>query len=92
MFIYSLKDKQIHLREGLQSLPQLKERLEKLNSFLTTVASEISELKAKIQPLKLNLRAAIEEKERLKKSESEKLAQLNSKYNSYKSTDQDIQR
>ncbi|EDW92134.2 DNA repair protein RAD50 [Drosophila yakuba] len=88
----SLKDRQIHLREGVQSLPQLKERLEKLHSFLATVASEISELKAKIQPLKLNLRKAIDEKERLKKSESDKLAQLNSKYNSYKSTDQDIQR
>ncbi|XP_017008025.3 DNA repair protein RAD50 [Drosophila takahashii] len=88
----SLKDRQIHLQEGLQSLPQLKERFEKLKTFLTTVTIEISELKAKIQPLKENLRKAIDEKERLKESERAKVAQLNSKYNSYKSTDQDIQR
>ncbi|XP_016990537.1 DNA repair protein RAD50 [Drosophila rhopaloa] len=88
----SLKDRQIHLQEGLQSLPQLKERLDTLNNFLNTVAVEISELKAKIHPLKLNLKSAIGEKERLKETEKVKLAQLNSKYNSYKSTDQDIQR
>jgi len=87
-----LKDRQIHLQEGLQSLPQLKERFEKLKTFLITVATEISELKAKIQPLKQNLRKSIDEKERLKESERSKVAQMNTKYNSYKSTDQDIQR
>ncbi|XP_017054346.1 DNA repair protein RAD50 [Drosophila ficusphila] len=88
----SLKDRQIRLQEGLQSLPQLKERLDKLQKFISTAATEISELKAKIQPLKQNLRTALEEKERLKEIERVKLAQLNNKYNSYKSTDQDIQR
>jgi len=73
-------------------LPQLKERFEKLKTFLITVATEISELKAKIQPLKQNLRKSIDEKERLKESERSKVAQMNTKYNSYKSTDQDIQR
>lgn len=87
-----LKDRQIKLQEGLQSLPQLKERYEKITTFLTTVSTEINELRSKIQPLKQDLRAAISEKERLKESERNKLAQLNSKYNSYKSTDQDIQR
>lgn len=70
----------------------MKERYEKLTTFLTTVTTEINELRSKIQPLKQDLRAAISEKERLKESERTKLAQLNSKYNSYKSTDQDIQR
>ncbi|XP_017090795.2 DNA repair protein RAD50 [Drosophila bipectinata] len=87
-----LKDRQIRLQEGLQSLPQLKERYEKLTTFLTTVTTEINELRAKIQPLKQDLRAAVNEKERLKESERTQLAQLNTKYNSYKSTDQDIQR
>jgi len=73
-------------------LPQLKERFEKLKTFLITVATEISELKAKIQPLKQNLRKSIDEKERLKESERAKVAQMNTKYNSYKSIDQDIQR
>ncbi|XP_017079232.1 DNA repair protein RAD50 [Drosophila eugracilis] len=88
----SLKDRQIHLQQGLQSLPQLKERFEKLKTFLSTVATEITELKAKIEPLKQNLRKAIEEKERLKASDRAQVDQLNSKYSSYKSTDQDIQR
>ncbi|XP_033233234.1 DNA repair protein RAD50 [Drosophila pseudoobscura] len=87
-----LKDKQLKLQEGLQSLPQLKERLNELIQLLVTITTEISELKAKIQPLKQKLRAAIDEKERLKEAERKKLSQLNSKYNSYKSTDQDIQR
>ncbi|KAH8376220.1 hypothetical protein KR200_003386 [Drosophila serrata] len=88
----SLKDRQILLQEGVQSLPQLKERLEKLTNFLITVATEISDLRTKILPLKQNLRAAVEEKDRLKEKERAQLAQMNSKYNSYKSTDQDIQR
>ncbi|KAH8290347.1 hypothetical protein KR054_002147 [Drosophila jambulina] len=88
----SLKDRQIVLQEGVQSLPQLKERLEKLTNFLITVTTEISDLRAKILPLKQNLRAAVEEKDRLKEKERAHLAQLNSKFNSYKSSDQDIQR
>ncbi|XP_016953559.2 DNA repair protein RAD50 [Drosophila biarmipes] len=88
----SLKDRQIHLQEGLQSLPQLKDRFEKLKTFLITIDTEISELKAKIQPLKQSLRKSIDEKERLKESERANVAQLNAKYNSYKSRDQDIQR
>ncbi|KAH8402366.1 hypothetical protein KR009_011576 [Drosophila setifemur] len=87
-----LKDRQIRLQEGLQSLPQLKERFEKLTSLINTLTKDIGELKSKIQPLKQNLRTAIDEKERLKGREREKLVQLNSKYNSYKSADQDIQR
>ncbi|XP_022217718.2 LOW QUALITY PROTEIN: DNA repair protein RAD50 [Drosophila obscura] len=87
-----LKDKQLKLQEGLQSLPQLKERQTELTQRLVTITTEISELKAKIQPLKQKLRAAIDEKERLKEAERTKLSQLNAKYNSYKSTDQDIQR
>ncbi|KAH8253007.1 hypothetical protein KR032_003136 [Drosophila birchii] len=86
------KDRQIVLQEGVQSLPQLKERFENVTNFLDTVATEINDLKAKILPLKQNLRAAVEEKDRVKERERAQLAQLNSKYNSYKSTDQDIQR
>lgn len=87
-----LKDKRIKLQEGQQSLPQFKERLDELTGILTTIATEITELKTKIQPLKQKLSAAVEEKERLKKSEHSKLSELNRKYNSYKMIVQDIQR
>lgn len=88
----SLKDRQIVLQEGVQSLPQLKERFGKLVSFVTSVTAEINDLRAKTKPLEQNLKAAVEEKDRLKERERKKLAELNTQYNSYKSTDQDIQR
>ncbi|XP_017837172.1 DNA repair protein RAD50 [Drosophila busckii] len=91
-FRNGLKDKRIQLQDGVQSLPQLKERLDELTKLLITVTREIAELKAKIQPLKHNLSAAIAEKARLKEIERQKLAELNKKFNEYKSTDQDIQR
>ncbi|KAL7736159.1 hypothetical protein ACLKA6_003705 [Drosophila palustris] len=87
-----LKDKRIKLQEGQQSLPQFKERLEELNGILISIATEITELRSKIQPLKQKLNAAIEEKERLKKNEHSKLTELNRKYSNYKMIVQDIQR
>ncbi|KAH8370095.1 hypothetical protein KR093_002147 [Drosophila rubida] len=91
-FRNGLKEKRIKLQEGQQSLPQFKERLEELTRMLITIATEMAELELNIQPLKKNLSAAIEEKARLKKIEQTKLAELNSKYNSYKLIVQDIQR
>ncbi|XP_030385926.1 DNA repair protein RAD50 [Scaptodrosophila lebanonensis] len=87
-----LKDHQIKLQEGVQSLPQLKERLDELTRLMITIGTEISALKSKINPLKQKLNAAITEKARLKESERSKLAELNSKYNSYRSADENIQR
>ncbi|KAH8299719.1 hypothetical protein KR044_005010 [Drosophila immigrans] len=91
-FRNTLKEKQIKLQEGQQSLPQFKERLEELTRMLITIATEMSELELSIQPLKKSLSTAIEEKARLKKIEQSKLSELNSKYNNYKMVVQDIQR
>lgn len=88
----SLKDKRINLQQGVQSLPNLKEQLDEQTRMLITITSEIAELKAKIQPLKQQLNAAVAEKARLKESDRVKLSQMNSRYNSYKTIDQDIQR
>lgn len=76
----------------MQSLPNLKEQLDEQTRLLITITSEITELRAKIQPLKQQLNAAVAEKARLKESERVKLSQMNNKYNDYKTIDQDIQR
>lgn len=73
-------------------MPNLKEQLDEQTRMLITITTEIAEIKAKIQPLKQQLNAAIAEKARLKEAGRVKLSQLNSKYNSYKTIDQDIQR
>ncbi|KAH8407482.1 hypothetical protein KR222_002222 [Zaprionus bogoriensis] len=91
-FRNSLKDKRINLQQGVQSLPNLKEQLDEQTRLLISITTEIAELKAKIQPLRQQLSAAIAEKARLKESERVKVSQLNSSYSSYKTIDQDIQR
>lgn len=73
-------------------MPNLKEQLDEQTRLLITITSEITELRAKIQPLKQQLNAAAAEKARLKESERVKLSQMNNKYNDYKTIDQDIQR
>lgn len=73
-------------------MPNLKEQLDEQTRLLITITSEITELRAKIQPLKQQLNAAVAEKARLKESERVKLSQMNNKYNDYKTIDQDIQR
>lgn len=80
------------MQQGVQSLPNLKEQLDEQTRLLITITSEITELRAKIQPLKQQLNAAVAEKARLKESERVKLSQMNNKYNDYKTIDQDIQR
>lgn len=87
-----MKDKRISLQQGVQSLPNLKEQLDEQTRLLITITSEITELRAKIQPLKQQLNAAVAEKARLKESERVKLSQMNNKYNDYKTINQDIQR
>ncbi|EDW08362.1 DNA repair protein RAD50 [Drosophila mojavensis] len=91
-FLNGLKDKRINLQEGVQNLPQLKERLDKLTRMVIAIGTEVTELRSKLQPIKQRLGAALSEKARLKEIERVKLEQLQAKYMEYKSIDKDIQR
>lgn len=87
-----LKDKQIKLQEGVQSLPQLKERQVELRKQIEAIDIEIKTLQQQLQPLKQKLTDSIEEKQRLKDSNRKIVLQMQAKLDSMKNLDHDIQR
>lgn len=80
------------LQEGIQNLPQLKERQTELNNLLVTTATNIQETQGKVPPLRLQLKAAITEKTQHKESNRVKVNQMQSKLYMFKKIDDDIQR
>lgn len=88
----TLKDEQIKLQEGIQNLPQLKERQTELNNLLVTIAADILESQGKVAPLKSQLSATQSEKSKLKEANRVKVNQMQKKLDNFKRMDHDIQR
>lgn len=87
-----LKDEQLSLQEGVQSLPQLKERKEELSKLIESNSLEMSNSQVKVQPQKLKLKLAINEKAKLKEADRKKVAELQRKHDSHKKIDHEIER
>lgn len=90
--LHSLKDQQIKLQEGIQNLPQLKERKTELSNLLVTMLTEMQEKQAKISPLKQQLSAANTEKNQLKQKNRDKINLMQKNLDSYRRMDHDINR
>ncbi|XP_037948958.1 DNA repair protein RAD50-like [Teleopsis dalmanni] len=88
----TLKDEQIKLQEGVQSLPQLKDRQIELVNLVETVKIELQQSQAKVNPLGQKLKTAIVEKAKCKELNRKKLQQLQSKLEKHKNLNQDIKR
>ena len=80
------------LQEGIQNLPQLKERQNELNDLLVTIAVDIQETQGKVSPLRLQLNSAMSEKTQLKESNRVKVNQMQTKLDNFKRMDDDIKR
>ncbi|XP_023303627.2 DNA repair protein RAD50 [Lucilia cuprina] len=88
----SLKDQQIKLQEGIQNLPQLKERKAELSNLLVAMLAEMQEKQAKVSPLKQQLTAASAEKSQLKEKNRIKINQMQKKLDTFRRMDHDINR
>ncbi|XP_065361714.1 DNA repair protein RAD50 [Calliphora vicina] len=88
----SLKDQQIKLQEGIQNLPQLKERKSELSNLLVTMLAEMQEKQTRVAPLKQQLSAANSEKSQLKEKNRVKINQMQKKLDNFRRMDHDINR
>ncbi|TMW43632.1 hypothetical protein DOY81_011286, partial [Sarcophaga bullata] len=88
----TLKDQQMKLQEGVQNLPQLKERQSELNNLLVAIATEIQEKQGKVSPLKQQLNTTNAEKVQLKVKNREKINQMQKRLEAYKRMDHEINR
>lgn len=82
----------MQLQEGIQNLPQLKERQDELNELMVTMAVDIQESQGKVAPLKQQLNSAITEKSQQKETNRRKVDQMQTKLDTLKRMDHDIQR
>lgn len=80
------------LNEGVQSLNQLKERKEEIGTQIEKILNEMKIFDGKLEPLKLELREAIESKDKNKKINRDKLSEATDNVNKLKQLDNDINR
>ena len=78
------------LQEGVQNLPQLKERQSELNNLLVAIVTEIQEKQSKVSPLKQQLNLTNTEKAQLKVKNREKINQMQKRLEGYKRDDHEI--
>lgn len=78
------------MQEGIQNLPQLKERKSEVNNLLVTIVTDMQEKQVRVTPLRQKLSAASSEKSQLKEKNRVKVNQMQKKLDAYRRMDHDI--